>query len=153
MAAATQAGSPRSLGVRTDAGVRFSCVACRGASAGFCAVGLHPLEAGVGLLIANGSFLRRSDFISRFILHGTSSGTRTAAVDWQAATTALAAGELPCTGKRRVLLLSASLAGGIPVDLRDATTGIDGYNVQRLIRVIWHASGMRPGSWGTDDRF
>jgi hypothetical protein len=93
------------------------------------------------------------DFTSRFILHGTSSGTRTAAVDWQAATTALAAGELPCSGKRRVLLLSASLAGGIPVDLLDATTGIDGYNVQRLIRAIWHASGKRPGSWGTDDRF
>jgi len=62
-----------------------------------CAAGLYPLEAGVGLLIANGTFLRRSDFTSRFILHGTSSDTHMAAVDWDAATTALAAGELPCS--------------------------------------------------------
>jgi hypothetical protein len=54
---------------------------------------------------------------------------------------------------RRVLLLSASLAGGIPVDLPDATTDIEGHNIQRLITAIWHPSGKRPGSWGTDDRF
>ena len=73
-----------------------------------CAAGLYPLEAGVGLLIANGTFLHRSDFTSRFILHGgTSSGTHMAAVDWEAATTALAAGELPCSGgERRILALA-----------------------------------------------
>jgi hypothetical protein len=109
-----------------------------------CAVGLHPLEAGVGLLIANGTFLRRSDFTSRFILHGTSSGTRTAAVDWQAATTALAAGELPCSaGERRILLLAASLSDGIPVDLRDTITGIDRRNAGLVLKAVAHAAGGR----------
>ena len=37
-----------------------------------CAAGLYPLEAGVGLLIANGTFLHRDDFTSRFVIHGTS---------------------------------------------------------------------------------
>lgn len=64
-----------------------------------CAAGLYPLEAGVGLLIANGTFLHRDDFTSRFILHSTSTGedAQMAAVDWDAATAALAAGELPCS--------------------------------------------------------
>jgi hypothetical protein len=110
-----------------------------------CAAGLYPLEAGVGLLIANGTFLRRSDFTSRFILHGTSSDTHMAAVDWDAATTALAAGELPCSrGEQRSLLLAAGLADGIPVDLRDAITGIDQHNAHLFLAAIRHASGHRP---------
>ena len=32
-----------------------------------CAAGLYPLEAGVALLISNGTFLHRDDFTSRFI--------------------------------------------------------------------------------------
>lgn len=105
-----------------------------------CAAGLYPLEAGVGLLIANGTFLHRDDFTSRFV-NGT---TSMAAVDWDAATTALTAGELPCSGgEQRILKLAASLAAGIPVDLSDAVTGIDQQNVQRLVTAIRHASGQR----------
>jgi hypothetical protein len=111
-----------------------------------CAAGLYPLEAGVALLIAEGTFLRRDDFTGRFIEHGTSSGTAMAAIDWDAVVTALHAGELPCSVERRVLLLSASLADGIPVDLRDAATGLDDRNIQRLITAIRHASGKRPES-------
>jgi hypothetical protein len=121
------------------------------------ASGIHPLEAGTSLLIDCGCWLHREDFTSQFITTATSISDGTtllASIDWAAAITALDAGELPCSGgERRVLRLAASLAGGIPVDLRDATTGIDGHNVQRLITAIWHASGKRPGSWGTDDRF
>jgi hypothetical protein len=111
-----------------------------------CAAGLYPLEAGVGLLIANGTFLHRDDFTSRFILHSTSTGenAQMAAVDWDAATAALAAGELPCSsGERRIFELAASLAGGIPVDLNDAITGLDRNNIQRLVTAIRHASGQR----------
>ena len=112
-----------------------------------CAAGLYPLEASVALLTAEGTFLRRDDFTGRFIEHGTSSGTAMAAIDWEGAVTALHAGELPCSGgERRVLLLSASLADGIPVDLRDAATGLDDRNIQRLITAIRHASGKRPES-------
>ena len=114
-----------------------------------CAAGLYPLEAGVALLISNGTFLHRDDFTSRFIDHGTSGGTPMAAIDWDAAITALHAGELPCSGgERRVLMLSASLAGGIPVDLRDAVTGLDDGNIARLVTAILHASGKRPENSG-----
>ena len=113
------------------------------------AAGLYPLEAGVALLISNGTFLHRDDFTSRFIQHGTSNGTPMAAIDWDAAATALASGDLPCSGgERRVLLLSASLAGGIPVDLRDAVTSLDDDNIARLVTAIRHASGKRPATSG-----
>ena len=38
-----------------------------------CATGLYPLEAGVALLISNGTFLDREDFTCRFIETGTRS--------------------------------------------------------------------------------
>jgi hypothetical protein len=114
-----------------------------------CAAGFYPLEAGVALLIAHGTFLCRDDFTTRFIEHGTSisdGATPMAAIDWDAATTALHAGELPCSGgERRILLLSASLAAGIPIDLRDTITGIDDANISRLLISIRHAAGRRPG--------
>ena len=117
-----------------------------------CAAGLYPLEAGTALLIANGTFLHRGDFTSRFIETGISISDGTtlmAAIDWDAAIAALHAGELPCSGgERRVLELSSSLAGGIPVDLRDAVTGLDDGNIARLVTAILHASGKRPKSSG-----
>ena len=62
-----------------------------------CTAGLYPLEAGVALLTGHGTFLNRDDFTSRFIEHGTSGGIPMAAIDWDAAVTALNAGELPCS--------------------------------------------------------
>jgi hypothetical protein len=110
-----------------------------------CATGLLPLEAGVELLIANGTFLRRDDFTSRFIEHGTSGGNSTAALDWEAATAALADGGLPCSGgERRILQLAASLAAGTPVSLRDTVTGLDNDNTARLLTAIRHATGNQP---------
>jgi hypothetical protein len=115
-----------------------------------CATGFYPLEAGVALLAGNGAFLRRDDFTSRFIATGTSISDGTtlmAAIDWDAAIAALHAGELPCSGgERRILELSSGLAGGIPVDLRDAVTGLDDGNIARLVTAILHASGKRPES-------
>ena len=110
-----------------------------------CATGICAAEAGVNLLIANGTFLHRDDFTSRFIEHGTSGGNPMAAIDWEAATAALASGGLPCSGgERRILQLSASLAGGTPVSLRDTVTGLDGANISRLLTAIRHASGQCP---------
>ena len=111
-----------------------------------CAAGLYPLEAGVALLASNGTFLRREDFTRRFITVGTSISDGTtimAAIDWDAAIAALHAGELPCSGgEQRVLKLSSSLAGGIPV------TGLDDGNITRLVTAIRHASGKRPENSG-----
>ena len=79
-----------------------------------CAAGLYSPEAGVALLTAEGTLLRRDDFTSRFITTGTSISDGTtlmAAIDWDAVITALQAGEIPCSGgERRVLMLSASPA-------------------------------------------
>jgi hypothetical protein len=109
-----------------------------------CAAGLLPLEAGTELLIANGTFLHRDDFTSQFIDPSTSGGTPMAAIDWDAAVTAITAGALPCSGgERRILLLSASLAAGTPVSLRDTVTGIDDANISRLLTAIGHAAGKR----------
>jgi ADP-ribose pyrophosphatase YjhB (NUDIX family) len=107
--------------------------------------GIYPDEAGVELLISHATFLHRADFTSRFTTTTSSSdGTVLAAVDWTAAITALEAG-LPCSGgEQRMLRLAASLAGGIPVNLRDALTGIDDHNIQLVIKAVLHASGQRP---------
>jgi hypothetical protein len=79
-----------------------------------CARGIHPLEAGTGLLIDCGSWLHRGDFTSRFITTGTcisDGATLLASIDWEAAVTALHAGGLPASGgEGRMLLLAASIA-------------------------------------------
>jgi hypothetical protein len=113
-----------------------------------CAAGLYPLEAGTELLISNSTFLHRDDFTGRFITSGPSSGTPMAAIDWDAAITALN-GSLPCSGgERRILLLSASLAAGTPVSLRDTVTGLDQDNTARLLTAIQRAAGWRSGDNG-----
>ena len=100
---------------------------------------------------------KRDDFTSRFIHHGTSISDGTtlmAAIDWDAAITALHVGELPCSGgERRVLELSASLAGGIPVDLREAVTGLDDGNIASLSPPSSTRPGNGPRTADIDDRF
>jgi hypothetical protein len=89
--------------------------------------GIHPLEAATSLLIDCGSWLHRTDFTSRFTTIATSvSVTLLATTDWEAAVTALHAGELPASGgERRMLLLASSIAAGTLVSLNDALPGID----------------------------
>lgn len=110
------------------------------------AEGIYTLEAATGLIIDHGTWIAREDF-GRFIQAGdsiTSPGTELAIIDWEAATAALNAGELPSSGgERRMLRLAASLAGQAPVILGDAVTGIDERNVGILRRAILHASGRR----------
>ena len=114
-----------------------------------CARGFHPAEASVELLISHQTFLARADFTSRFIQQGTSisdGSTTMADIDWPAAITALDTGDLPCSGgEQRMLQLAASLADGIPVDLRHTLTGLDNRNISLVIAAILHASGQRPG--------
>ncbi len=111
-----------------------------------CARGIHPLEAGTGLLINCGSWLHRDDFTSRFITIGTSISDGTtllASTDWEAAVAALHAGELPASGgERRMLLLAASIAGGTRVSLNDALPGIDRRNASLAVSAVAHAAGL-----------
>jgi hypothetical protein len=67
-----------------------------------------------------------------------------ATVDFEAAAGALAAGVLPCSsGEGRVLRLAASIAAGVPVDLRDALTGLDEANGGLVAAAVLHAAGHR----------
>lgn len=106
------------------------------------AQGLCCPEAAAELLIAQ-DWLHRDDFTSRFVtVHpGTGSGHPTAVIDWPAAIAALGS-SLPCSGgEQRMLKITASLAGGIPADLRDTITGLDDRNIQLLLIAIRRASG------------
>ncbi len=103
------------------------------------AEGLYALEAATGLIIAHGTWFARDDFAC-FIHHGTG----TAAIDWEAAISALDSGELPSSaGEKRMLRLAASLADQAPVRLGDAITGIDECNLSILVTAVLHASGRR----------
>lgn len=110
--------------------------------------GLYAVEASMELLINHQVFLRRREFRDRFVHHAASITDGTAdmaTIDWPAAITALEAGQLPCSGgEHRLLRIAASLAAGIPADLRDCLTGLDHDNIQLVISAVLHASGRRP---------
>ena len=110
-----------------------------------CASGIDPLEAGTSLLIDCDSWLHREDFTSRFITTGTSisdGATPMASTDWEAAITALNAGQLAASsGERRTLLVAASIAAGIPVSLYDTLPGLDRRNASLVVKAIAHATG------------
>jgi hypothetical protein len=101
-------------------------------------------EAAAGLLIA-GRWLDRDDFTGRFVTVAASpgSGTEMAVIDWPAAAGALGL-SLPCSGgERRLLQVTASLAAGIPVGLRDAVAGLDRRSARLAADAVLRASGHR----------
>ena len=112
------------------------------------ASGIYPDEAACDLLINQAAWLAREDFRDRFTHLGTGpGGAELASIDWPAAITALDAGNLPCSGgEERILRLAASLGDGLPVNLRDATTGIDTRNAGLLSQAVLHANGQRPAA-------
>src|SRR6202044_2050214 len=89
------------------------------------AAGIHPDEAGTGLIIGHGTFLHRPDFTRHVETAASiSDGTLMAWIDWDAVVTALDTGLFPASGgEQRILRLAASLAAGHPVSLRDASPG------------------------------
>jgi hypothetical protein len=108
------------------------------------------LAAAAEFLIAQ-SWLHRDDFTSRFVTvhHGHGGGNPIAVVDWPAAVEALGT-SLPCSGgEKRTLRITASLADGIPVDLRDTLTGLDHRNASLVIKAIAHATGQTHPRTGT----
>jgi hypothetical protein len=109
-----------------------------------CACGIRHLEAGTSLLIDCGSWLHRDDFAGRFITTTASGGAVLASTDWEAAITAMHAGDLPASsGERRMLLLAASIAGGVPVSLCDTLVGIDRRNASLVVSAVAHAAGLQ----------
>ena len=106
------------------------------------AEGSHCMTAAAELLIAQ-AWLGRDDFASRFITvcPGPGSGKPMALIDWPAAIGALDASLPSSGGEKRMLRITASLADGVPVDLRDTLTGLDHSNIQLLITAILGTSG------------
>jgi hypothetical protein len=71
-------------------------------------------------------------------------GAVLAAAGFGAAARALEAGVLPCCGgEERVLRIAASIAGGVPVDLGEAVTGLDENNAVLAAAAVLHAAGHR----------
>ncbi|MBF8194509.1 hypothetical protein ITP53_54420 [Nonomuraea sp. K274] len=118
------------------------------------ATGLPCVQAGVELLIDTDIWLHRPDFIDEFITIDADVATALAFVDWDAAITALNSGRLPCSGgERAVLRIAASMSGGIPVDLRDTLTSLDGVNLAAAAAAVRHAAGhpaASPSPWRQD---
>jgi hypothetical protein len=108
------------------------------------AEGSRCMTAAAELLIAQ-DWLSREDFASRFVTvcpgPGPGNGKPMALIDWPAAIEALDASLPSSGGEKRMLRITASLADGIPVDLRDTLTGLDDSNIQLLITAIHRTSG------------
>jgi hypothetical protein len=106
------------------------------------AEGSRCLTAAAEFLIAQ-DWLGREDFADRFVTVCASpgSGKPVALIDWPAVIGALDTSLPSSGGEKRMLRITASLAGGIPVDLSDALTGLDDRNIQLLIMAILRASG------------
>jgi len=70
-------------------------------------------------------------------------GREVAAVGFASAAEAVQ-GMLPCSeGERQVLLVAASIAEGIPVDLREAALCLDAVNAAWAAQALCHAGGCR----------
>jgi hypothetical protein len=109
------------------------------------AAGSLASTAAAELLIA-GAWTGRDDFAGFVTVTASpGSGLTVAVVDWEAASASAApGGGLCCSGgERRMLQVTASLAAGIPVDLRDAVTGLDGRNARLVAGAVLAASGHR----------
>ena len=109
------------------------------------AKGWLPTEAAAELLISHRAWLEREDFLQVAVEAGWEPfrGREVAAVDFAAAADAVQ-GVLPCSdGERQVLLVAASIAEGIPVDLREAALCLDAVNAARAAQAVCHAAGRR----------
>jgi hypothetical protein len=109
------------------------------------AKGWLPTEAAAELLISHQGWLLREDFlqVAVEVWWEPFRGRHVAAVDFAAAAEAVQ-GVLPCSdGERQVLLVAASIAGGIPVDLREAALCMDAGNAALAARAVCHAAGCR----------
>jgi hypothetical protein len=109
------------------------------------AKGWLPTEAAAELLIGHRAWLLREDFlqVAVEVRWEPFRGREVAAVDFAAAAEAVQ-GVLPCSdGERQVLLVAASIAEGIPVDLREAALCMDAANAARAARAVCHAAGRR----------
>jgi hypothetical protein len=107
--------------------------------------GVLGVEAAVELLIGHRVWPVRRDFVAVAVEFGGDSitGAAMAAVDWQAAVAALAAGGLPCSSSQaQVLQIAASIATDVPVVLGQVVWGLDEPNTVAVATAVLHAAGL-----------
>ena len=104
------------------------------------AKGLLAQEAGVRLLVEHGLWPARLAQ-EGLVATATEGGLIYAEVRWDEAVEALTTRLVASGGERRVLLVAASLAGGVPVDLSDAVSGLDRANLSLVLAALSHANG------------
>ena len=111
------------------------------------AKGLLCLEAAVELLIGNRSWLLREDFLEIAVESGWEVFSRRpmAAVDFVAVAERWrqACCHARTCGEGRVLRIAASIAEGVPVDMREAVTGLDEDNAVLAAAAVLRAAGHR----------
>ena len=116
------------------------------------AKGNFSAEAAIELLIEHQTWLSRRDFVSEAVelVDGARGEMPMAFVDWPTAIEALESGRLACSSSEgQILRIAASIAEGIPVDLRDATCGLDRANARHVAGALVHAAGHgRSLAWG-----
>ena len=101
-------------------------------------------QAAVELLIGHRGWLVRDGFLSFVELCCGFHGEAMAAIDWPAVWAAVQDGHLPCSpGEGQVLRVAVSIAGGIPVDLREVATCVDAANSVLVARAVLAAGGHR----------
>jgi hypothetical protein len=99
-------------------------------------------EAAVELLIGHRWWLVRDDFLAYLDFCRGFRGESMAAIDWQAAWAALEDGHLPCSsGERQILRVAASIAEGVPIDLRAAVGCLDAAGSVLVARAVLAAAG------------
>jgi hypothetical protein len=99
-------------------------------------------QAAVELLIGHRWWLVRDDFLSYVELCRGFHGEAMAAIDWRAAWAAVEDGHLPCSrGEGQVLRVAASIAEGVPINLRDVATCLDAVNSALVARAVLTAGG------------
>jgi hypothetical protein len=110
------------------------------------AAGLLCAVAAVELLIGHAVWLHRAGFVDRFVTVQADPAlvgqTALAWVDWHAAADAVETEQLPCSASEgQVLLIAASIAKGVPLDLGDAVTGLGAVNSVLVARAVLVAGG------------
>ena len=101
------------------------------------------------MLVEHGVWLYRADFRAWFVNEHQPDpndvyDVAVAEVRWAEAVAALSAGKLPCsTSEGHMLRIAASIAAGVPVDLRRCFGSLDGRNLRLVLGAIAHANGYR----------
>ena len=107
--------------------------------------GVAHAEAAAELLIGDGRWLQRDDFVDGFLdigPGGLRGDTVMAVIDWAGAVAALDAGRLSCSsGEGRVLRIAASIAGEVAVCVGTVLGGLDEDRIALIAWAVRHANG------------